>query len=538
MARRSSARPIPIPGRLAGLGLGIGGRGRLRGGADARVRPGGARLVCPGRPRRHVLGAHQPPQDRHPAVALDGDDAPGHRAVLGRVQRPVLDRGLDLGDALGEPALLPRLAVGVLLRQLVEPGFEAVQLRALGLGRPRGRGVHPPEARGGAPVGVEHRLGPPPVGRELVRGHAKAPHGEIGEEVGVLEPHPLAVAREEVAVERAARGLVCLGAHEAGEGGGPRRPALGEHPAHRSGLGPAVPRAQLLVDRHLPRGVGGGRERLQGVEVEHALAAGVEQRRGGVAEAKAARDRALGDAEPHGDGRGGGAPGGEPPERLHLVGGVHGHAHHVLGERELRGRGVARVHAAGHGMARGQRALVHERLQGREPAPARDDRVARSPLDRAHHEAADQAVGGDGRLELGEGRRIGRGLSHVLGRGLQGIERERADGAGRVVHGGSPSAVTAPGRGRGRWNGAKPPRGTGHGLLGGAPRLHGGDGWPRTPAGVRAPGTAATVGGATSRCRGARPRAPAGVRRAPAPSYTTAPGRAAAPRGSGRTPCR
>ena len=420
------------------------------------------------RRRRHVLGAHQPPDDGHRAVVADGDEAARKGAVLGRVRRAGLDRGLDGVDALGQPALLQRLlgAVRVLLRQRVEPGFEAFELVALGSGRGRGRGVHPPEARGGAPVRVEHRLGPLPVALQLVGGHAQAPHGEVGQQLRVLEPQPFTfIAGEEVAVERAARGLVSLRPHEAGEGRRPRHPALGEPAPHLPGRGPHVPGPQRLVDRHLPRGVGGHRERLQGVEVERSRAAGVQQRRGGVAQAQPLRDDPLGDAEPRGDGRGGRAPGGEPPERLRLVGRVHGDAHHVLGKGELRGRGAARVHAAGDGMARGDGALGGQRLQGREPAPARDDRVARSALDRPHHEAADKAVGGDGRLELGERRGVGRGLAHVLGRGLQRVERERADGAGRVVHGGSPSAVTAPGRGHGRWNGAEPPRGTGYGLL-------------------------------------------------------------------------
>lgn len=155
----------------------------------------------------------------------------------------------------------------------------------------QGTGRDPGERRGAAPrwgriPGRErrgHRLGPLPVALQRVGGHPQALHGEAGEELRVLEPQPLApVVGEEVAVERAARGLVGLGAHEAGERRGPRHPALGEPAPHLPGLGPEVPGAQLLVDRPLPRGVGGHGERLQGVEVARAV--GVEECRGGVAE--------------------------------------------------------------------------------------------------------------------------------------------------------------------------------------------------------------------------------------------------------------
>ena len=366
---------------------------------------------------------------------------PARARTSGEYSPPRLDRGLDGVDALGQPALLLRLpgAVRVLLRQLVEPGFETVELGPLGVGRGRGRGMHPSEARGGAPVRIEHRLGPLPVGRELIGGHAQALHGEVREELRVIEPQPLAlgVIGEEVAVERAARGRIRLHAHEAGERRRPRHPALGESAPHLPGREADVPGAELLVDRHLPRGVGGHRERLHGVEVERSGAVGVEQRRGGVAEAQPLRDHPFGDAEPGGDGGGGGAPGGEAPEGVRLVGGVHGDAHHVLGQGELPGRGVARVHAAGHGVVHGDDALGGQRLQGREAAPARNDRVAGTDaLDGAHHEGGEEAVGGEGRLELGERRRLGRGRAHVLGRGLEGVERELTDGVGQVVHGG------------------------------------------------------------------------------------------------------
>ena len=102
--------------------------------------------------------------------------------------------------------------------------------------------MHPPEARGGAPVRIEHRLGPLPVALQRVGGHPQALQGEVAEERRVLEPQPLAfvVVGEEVAFERAARGLIRLGPHEAGERRGAGHPALGEPPPHLPGA-PCIP---------------------------------------------------------------------------------------------------------------------------------------------------------------------------------------------------------------------------------------------------------------------------------------------------------
>ena len=191
--------------------------------------------------------------------------------------------------------------------------------------------------------------------------------------------------------------------------------ALGRHP---------LPNAKLAVV------VGGDSERHQGLEVELLGAVGVEQLGRRVAEAKPLIDGALGDAEARGDGRDGDAGIGEPGERDHLVGGVHRDAHDVLRERELAGVAV-RGDFAGYRVIGVQRAVLSERLERREAAPAGDDGEAldavRVRLVGPHDEVLQQVVLGDGGPELGLGRLVGRGLAHVLGREREPAERDVPD---------------------------------------------------------------------------------------------------------------
>ena len=220
---------------------------------------------------------------------------------------------------------------------------------------------------------------------------------------------------EEVAQHRAARGLVVRDADEAG------RRRAGGHP---------LPNATLAVV------VGGDGKRHQGLEVELLGAVGVQQLGRRVAEAKPLLDRALGDAEARGDGRDGDAGIGEPGEGDHLVGGVHRDAYHVLRERELAGVAV-RGDLAGHRVVGVQRAVLGQRLERREAAPAGDDGAAldavRVRLVGPHDEVLQQVVLGDGGPELGLGRLVGRGLAHVLGREREPAERDVPDR--RFVHG-------------------------------------------------------------------------------------------------------
>ena len=52
-----------------------------------------------------------------------------------------------------------------------------------------------------------------------------------------------------------------------------------------------------------------------------------------------------------------------------------------------------------------------------------------------HEETFEQAVGGDGRLELLEGRAFGWRLPHVQGRGNERVKRDASDGAVGIGHG-------------------------------------------------------------------------------------------------------
>ena len=127
-----------------------------------------------------------------------------------------------------------------------------------------------------------------------------------------------------------------------------------------------------LPNRALAVVIGGDRERLQRFEVDVVRAVGVQQLGRGVAEAQPLLDQALGNAEARGDGGDRDAGLGELAERDHLVGGVHRDADDVFGERQL-ARIAVRGDLARHRMVGIERAVLGERLQCREAAPAGDD---------------------------------------------------------------------------------------------------------------------------------------------------------------------
>ena len=146
-----------------------------------------------------------------------------------------------------------------------------------------------------------------------------------------------------------------------------------------------------------------------------------------MAEAQALLDDALGDAETGsdvGDGRAGER---ERAEGLDLVCGVHRHPDHVLGEGDLAVGGAVGDDAAGDGMVGFDDALAGELVERGEAPGACDDGEpfagslprTRSGVfggsDVACHEVFQQAVGGDGRLELGEGALAGFGPADVGG---------------------------------------------------------------------------------------------------------------------------
>ena len=207
--------------------------------------------------------------------------------------------------------------------------------------------------------------------------------------------------------------------------------------------------ASVLIDRETEafdggEDVVGGLEPLEGFGVFVVLfdkgadigAVGVEDLGRGVAEAQALFDDPLRDPEAGGDIGDGGAVIGERAEGLHLVGRVHGDAHHVLRERELAVGGTVVDDAAGHGMVGGQHAVAGEIVERGEPAGAGDNGIVLAAVlaesDGACNEVLKQPVDGDGGLELGEGGLAGLGPADVGGRALEAVERDGSDDG--VVH--------------------------------------------------------------------------------------------------------
>ena len=273
------------------------------------------------------------------------------------------------------------------------------------LGRLR---AHPPEARGGAPVHVEPRLGPFPARLQFPRRRLETVHGELVQEIGIVEPDPpLVLLGEQVAVDLAARRLVSLDADETRDGGGGRNPVLGQQALDLPGAGPVALLAHRLPDRVLARLIRGDGEGHQCVQIDLARPVGLKQHRCGVAEPQPLLHGALGDPEARRDGGRRAARIGQAAERLDLIGRVHGGADTVLGQRNFFGRHDISDHAAGHGVVLFQRALGGQRLHRGKPPPAGDHRVAPGAIRTGFHGAGNQVlqqpVGCDRGLELGEG---------------------------------------------------------------------------------------------------------------------------------------
>ena len=438
---------------LAGLGTGVDRRGDGRGDRGTVHTAGVGRGVVAGvriltvrvgaALLRHVLRLHQALDDLERAVAPDGGDAPRHGEVLGAERRAGLDLGLDRVEArLDAFGLLDQLVRPLVLvhgGELVVAGAELLDLGVLGVRRLARLGLDAPEARGGAPVHLGHGVRPLPAGRELVGRGGELGHGELAQQLWILEPHPvLVLVGEEVAQHGAARGLVGLDADEAGHGGARRHPLLGQHALHLPGRRPVALGRDPLPHGPLPVVVGGDGERHQRLEVDGLGAVGVEQLGRRVAEAKPLLDGTLGDSEARGDGRDGDAGRGETCERDHLVGGVHRDAHDVLRERELAGVAV-RGDLAGNGVIGVERAVLGERLQRGEAASAGDDGEAldavRVRLVGAGDEVLEQPVRLDGRRSCSSANSSGgvlRTFSGASASRQSGISRMSGSGAGAV----------------------------------------------------------------------------------------------------------
>ena len=265
-------KPDADAGVLARLGLAVlrrlhrRGHGRSGDAASigvAVVRGLGGRAGVRGLRRlRHVFGLHQPLDDLERAVAPDGGDAAGDREILRLepgagfdLRFDLVETGLD-GFGLLDQRVGPLVLVHV--DELVVAGAELLDLGLLGVGRLGGLGLDAPEARGGAPVDVRHRLGPLPAGRELVGGRGELLHGELDEQRRVLEPDPVLVfVGEEVAEHRPTRGLVGVDADEARHGRAGRHPLLGQQALHLPGARAVALSRHLLPHRPLAVVIGG-----------------------------------------------------------------------------------------------------------------------------------------------------------------------------------------------------------------------------------------------------------------------------------------
>ena len=235
----------------------------------------------------------------------------------------------------------------------------------------------------------------------------------------------------------------------------PGTPLLGEQALHLPGRRAVALSGDLFPDRHLALAVGGDGEGLQHFEVDLVGPVGVQQLGRGVAEAQALLDDALGRAEPRGDGGNRLAGLDQLREGRHLVGGVHGDADDVLGERELGRLDVPGLDQAEHRMVGIEDAVLDQRLHGLEAAPAGDDGEALGAvlvgLVHADDQVLKQAEGGDGGLEFRVRPGVGWGLADVLGGEREPAQRdvpeERFGPGGDVVHANLPGRLRTCGAG-------------------------------------------------------------------------------------------
>ena len=284
----------------------------------------------------------------------------------------------------------------------------------------------------GRALGSNASLGPFPARLQFPRRRLKADHGELVQQIGIVEPDPpLVLLGKQVAVDLAACRLVILEADETCVGGRGRNPVLGQQALDLPGAGPVALLAHRLPDHALARLIRGDGEGHQCVQIDFARTVGLKQHRCGVAEPQAFLHGALGDPEARRDGGRRAARIGQAAERLDLIGRVHGGADTVLGQRNFFGRHDTPDHAAGHRVVFVQRTLGGQRLHRGKPPSAGDHRVARDTIGAGFHGAGNQVleqpVGGDRGLEFGEGRIIGGCLAHVAGREFELGHRDVAD---------------------------------------------------------------------------------------------------------------
>ena len=429
-----------LRGRVAGLlerrgdGRAIDGAMRGCGGSGVRIAAVGSAgcLLVLGQ----VLGLDEAVDDLKRTVVRDRGDAAGDREILAAEPGAALHRRLDRlkalhdGASLGFEFLVPFVVVEV--RELVVAHPQLLKLFGLLVRGLAGLRVHPPIAGGDVPVDLGESVGPLPPGAEFVGRGREPVHGQLVQQVRILQPDAvLVLVGEKVPQHRAAGRLVRVNADEAREGGVGRDALLGQQALDLVDR-PAV----LLGGELLPHGalafmVRRDRERLERLKADFPGAVGVEDLGGGVAEAQALLDEVLGNTEARGDGGDGGAGLGEFGEGGHLVGGVHGDAHDVLRERQFAGV-VVRSDPAKHGVIGVERAFLGQRVQRCEAPSAGHDGEALIALVvgavGAGDEVLQKTVGADGGRELVLGGFVRRGLAHILGRKREIRKGDLAEG--------------------------------------------------------------------------------------------------------------
>ena len=268
--------------------------------------------------------------------------------------------------------------------------------------------AYPPKGGGGAPVHVEPCLGPFPACLQFPCRGLEAVHGELVQEIRIVEPDPpLVLLGEQVAVDLAARCLVGLKADETCDGGRGWDPVLGQQALDLPGAGAVALLADRRPDRVLARMIRGDGEGHQRFQIDFPCPVGLKQNRCGVAEPQPLLHGALRDPEARRDGGRRAARIGQTAECLDLIGRVHGGADTVLGQRNFFGRHDTADHATRHGEVLFQRALCGERPHCGQPPPAGDHGVARDAVRAGFHGTGNQVlkqpVCCDRGLELSEG---------------------------------------------------------------------------------------------------------------------------------------
>ena len=374
-------QPDPDPGLLARGGLAVPVERHGRG--DRRILHAGVVMAVVGtvavlRSLRHVLGLHQPLDDLDAALMADGDDAARDREILAPVRGARVDGAVDLVEPRLDGAGLDLdLAGPVVVAEtldLLQPGLQLPDLCTFLFGGVGGLGMDSPVAGGVLPRDADHGRDPFPPRRQFVGGLPEPVHGEPVQQHRVLEPGAgLVAACEEVAHDLPAGGLVGLRADESRYHRRAGHALLGQEPLHLPG-GRAVPLGRdLLPDGQLAFPVGCYGEGLQHFQVDPVGPVGVQEFRRGAAEAEPLLDEPLGGAEPRRDGGDRLTGRGQLSEGLHLVGGMHGDADDVLGERDLAGIHVPGPDLAGHRMVGIDGAFPGQLLQGLEAAAPGDD---------------------------------------------------------------------------------------------------------------------------------------------------------------------